>query len=123
MAILDTINVIATDLYKEWVLENVFRYTGSATESTTEMELKVVTDGTSINQNVRFRRGAGSVFIHGYDVAIPAGAKILGFELREIGNADLTAVVSLTIAEQKQFDEAGILYIDEIRFRLNVSLG
>ena len=122
MAILDTINVIATDLYKEWVLENVFRYTGSATESTTEMELKVVTGGTSPIQNVRFRRGEGSVFIHGYDVAIPAGSKILGFELREIGNADLTAIVSLTTAEQKDFDEAGILYIDEIRFRLNVSL-
>ena len=78
MAILDTINVIATDLYKEWVLENVFRYTGT-TESTTEMELKVVTGGTSPIQNVRFRRGEGSVFIHGYDVAIPAGSKNFRF--------------------------------------------
>ena len=96
MAILDTINVIATDLYKEWVLENVFRYKGSATESTTEMELTVVTSGTSPKQNVRFRRGAGSVFIHGYDIAIPAGARVLTFEFREIGNANLTATVSLT---------------------------
>lgn len=123
MAILDTINVIATDDYKEWVLENVFRYEGGAIESTTEMELTVVTGGASVKQNVRFRRGEGSVFIHGYDIAIPAGATVYAFELKEIGNTNLTATVSLTGAEQKQFDEAGILYIDEIRFRLNVSLG
>ena len=125
MAILDTINVIATDLYKEWVLENVFRYTGSAIESTTEMELTVSlsTQGLPLKQNVRFRRGEGSVFIHGYDIAIPAETRVTGFELREIGEASLTASVSLTSEEQKQFDDAGILYIDELRFRLNVSLG
>lgn len=124
MAILDTINVVATDLYKVWVLKDVFRYTGSVTESTTEMQMTVVTTGSgaSIKQNVRFRRGGDSVFIHGYDIAIPAATRVLAFEFREIGNSTLTATVSLTTAEQKQFDEAGILYIDEIRFRLNVSL-
>ena len=123
MAILDTINVIATDLYKEWVLGQVFRYIGSATLSSTEMELTVVTSGASPDPiNVRFRKGGDSVFIHGYDIAIPAGTRILAFEFREIGETKLTATVSLTNAEQKQFDEAGILYIDEIRFRLNVSL-
>lgn len=123
MAILDTINVIATDLYKEGVLMGVFRYIGSATESSTEMQLRVITNGTSINQNVKFRRGTGSVFIHGYDIAIPAGTRVIGFEFREIGETKLTATVTLTSVEQKVFDEAGILYIDEIRFRLNVSLG
>ena len=123
MALLDTINVVATDLYKGHVLENVFRYTGSATESTTEMELTVVTGGTSPKQNVRFRRSGDGVFISGYDIAIPAGSTVMAFEFKEIGSSTLTATVSLTTAEQKYFDEAGILYIDEIRFRLNVSLG
>ena len=72
MAILDTIDVIATKLYKGHVLENVFRYTGSATESTTEMELTVVIGGTSPKQNVRFRSDGDGVFIQGYDIAIPA---------------------------------------------------
>lgn len=122
MAILDTIGVTATSTYKEEVLMNVFRYTGSATESTTEMQMTVITNGASIVQNVRFRRGGDGVFIHGYDIAIPAGRRIFGFEFKEIGSSTLTSTVSLVGDEVKVFDEAGILYIDEIRFRLNVSL-
>lgn len=122
--VLDTIGVTATDSYKEWVLQEVFRYTGGASESATTMELTVrAHNGSAIKQTVRFRRGLGSVRIEGYDIAIPAGIRVVAFEFREVGETNLTATVTLTTEEQKYFEQPGILYIDEIRFGLNVSLG
>lgn len=131
MALLDVIGVTATNDYKYHILKDVFQITGGGAESTTEMVMEVylreiggTTTKGSVEENVRFRRGAGRAYIQGYDVAIPADSEVYRFGFREVGSPiSYTAYVNLDASEVLEFVEAGIMYINEIGFELSVSLG
>lgn len=125
MAVLDIISVNMNNALKGYIMNGVVNYTGSGAVSTTKMVMRVKNTNLSnvaqadILVDVYFRfydANEGGVRVTSYEIPIPAGRRVVGFNFYEVGQTQLNANIEIYLvgAEIKEFGSAGVLFIEVI---------
>lgn len=125
MAVLDIISVNMNNALKGYIMNGVVNYTGSGAVSTTKMVMRVKNTNLSnvaqadILVDVYFRfydANEGGVRVTSYEIPIPAGRRVVGFDFYEVGQTQLNANIEIYLvgAEIKEFGSAGVLFIEVI---------
>lgn len=125
MAVLDIISVNMNNALKGYIMNGVVNYTGSGAVSTTKMVMRVKNTNLSnvaqadILVDVYFRfydANEGGVRVTSYEIPIPAGRRVVGFDFYEVGQTPPNANIEIYLvgAEIKEFGSAGVLFIEVI---------